>query len=315
MLEAKPQTPLRIGLITVAAAYFLFTLHAVLTVSWVGEWERLNSTAAFVIYVEDIAATAGMAFRFIASLTAFVAVIVYFARKPFREQITKRILQIVLVGEAVYWLGLLPSGVMPIVYFRPTQPPLIALTALLSSDIPCLVESTVIPAVLIMLIVKLRSAKPTKEAIKWTLIAGTAYVFVFWLVNTGVWASTLQQKGTAYLTMYPENLASFILTVFGLLALTFFAVRFTKKSQGAESLKELNLKATGALVTFLGLWFLWNYLTWIFFGRNELWSVWYAWFLGHNLDLWLLTLPFVGLPLMYSQKNEALDDASEGSNV
>jgi hypothetical protein len=309
MLQTKLQTPLKIGLITVAAVYFLFTLHAVLTLSWVGEWERLGSTAAFVIYVEDIAATAGMVFRFIASLTAFAAVIVYFATKAFREETTKRILQVILVGEAVYWLGLLPSGVMPIIYFSPS------LFSLFSSCIPCLVESTAIPAALIMLVVKLRPAKPTEEAIKWALIAGTAYVLVFWLVNTGIWAATLWDKGVTYLTVHTENLVGFLLTVFGLLVLTFFAARFTKKSHGAESLKELNLKAAGALVTFLGLWSLWNYLTWIFFGQNDLWSAWYAWFLGHNLDLWLLTLPLVGLPLMYSRKNEASYDAGESSNV
>ena len=29
------------------------------------------------------------------------------------------------------------------------------------------------------------------------------------------------------------------------------------------------------------------------------WSTWYAWFLGHNLDLWFLSLPLVGLPLIF----------------
>jgi hypothetical protein len=206
------------------------------------------------------------------------------------------------VGEAVYWLGLLPSGVMPIIYFRLGQPAVSALLALISSDIPCLVESTAIPFALLMLALNLRPGKPVKEAIKWAILSGTVYVFVFWLVNTGIWISTLRQKGIAYLTLYPENLAGFVLTVFGLLALTVFAAKFAKRFTGTESLDTLNLRAAGALITFLGLWFLWNYLTWIFFGRNESWSYWYAWFLGHNLDLWLLTIPLVGLPLMYSRK-------------
>ena len=36
------------------------------------------------------------------------------------------------------------------------------------------------------------------------------------------------------------------------------------------------------------MYFLWNYLTWIYFGGDAVWSTWYAWFLGHNLDLWML---------------------------
>ena len=134
MPEDNVKLPLKIGLITVAAAYFLFMLHALLTTSWVGEWERLGAPMGFVIYVEDMAATAGMIFRFVASLIAFATVVVYFARKPLSKEAINRILMVVLVGEAVYWLGLLPSGVMPILYLNPS------LFSLVSSDIPCLIE-------------------------------------------------------------------------------------------------------------------------------------------------------------------------------
>jgi hypothetical protein len=305
MEDSRFYTPLKIGLITVVTAYFLFTLHALLTVSWVGEWESLGETLGFVIYVEDIAATVGMVFRFVASLVAFAAIVVYFAKKSLPEQTTRKILIVVLICEAIYWFGLFPSGIMPIIYLRPLQPLLSALIGVVSSDIPCLVESTFIPAALLLLVVNLRLAKPVKKAIRWALVSGTVYVFVFWLVNTGIWISTLRQKGVGYLTVYPENLASFALTVFGLLSLAVFAAWFTKKSWGVEGLDTLDLRVVGTLITFLGLWFLWNYLTWIFFGRNDLWSLWYAWFLGHNLDLWLLSLPLVGLPLMYSWKRNA----------
>ncbi len=47
------------------------------------------------------------------------------------------------------------------------------------------------------------------------------------------------------------------------------------------------------------MYFLWNYLTWIYFGGDAVWSYWYAWFLGHNLDLWFLSLPLMGLPLLF----------------
>ena len=136
------------------------------------------------------------------------------------------------------------------------------------------------------------------DALKWGLIAGTVYVFVFWLNNTGMWLATLLTKGTEYIGAYPENLLSFVLTIYGLPVLAAFAAYYTGKSiaAGPEAFEKLNPRPIGALIIALGLYFLWNYLTWIFFGG---WSDWYAWFLGHNLDLWMLSLPLVGLPLLF----------------
>ena len=102
------------------------------------------------------------------------------------------------------------------------------------SDFPLLVESIVPPIALFILASKLNPDKPQKNAIKWGLITGTIYIFVFWLTNTTLWLTTLDVKGTGYLTSYPENLISFILTTFGLLALAIYTTYFTKKSIGAE---------------------------------------------------------------------------------
>ncbi len=318
MIDNDFRKPLKVGLFTVVTAYFLFTLHALLTISWVGEWERLPQPLGLVIYVEDVGATAGMIFRFIASLTAFVAVVVYFTGRGLKEQRLRRILMIVLVGEAIYWLGLLPSGMMPIAYFRIRQPLGQALFGLVSSDIPCLVESLAIPASLIVLATKLRSTKTAKEAIKWTLITGTVYIFVFWLVNTGIWILQLQQKTFSDLIAAPEIMVNFVMTVFGLLILALFSARFTLKSSKVESLRDLNQRTVGAIITFLGLWFLCSYLIWIFFGNIDLWNdwmTWYAWFLGHNLDLWILTIPLVGLPLMYQRTSDVTISPTSDSNL
>jgi len=119
-----------------------------------------------------------------------------------------------------------------------------------------------------------------------------------------MWFITLiYEKGNGYLTAYPQNMLSFILTTFGLLALTIYTAYFSKKSSGAKSLQELKLKTIGAIILALGMYFLWNYLTWIFFGGNYIWSDWYAWFLGHNLDLWMLSLPLLGLPLLFTNNS------------
>jgi len=102
---------------------------------------------------------------------------------------------------------------------------------------------------------------------------------------------------------YPYVMIAFLSTIFGLLALTAYSVYATKSLSIPESVQDLNLKPIGAIILGLGLFYLWNYLTWIFFGGDHVWSSWYAWLLGHNMDLWMLSLPLVGLPLLFNSNN------------
>jgi hypothetical protein len=243
---------------------------------------------------------------------AFVAMIFYFAKQNFSKPTGYKILRWILVFEGIYWLALLTTGVTEIQMLLPASGPIHIMSFLhifALNDFPVLVESIVPPIALFIFASKLNPEKPQKNAIKWGLITGTIYIFVFWLTNTTQWLTTLDIKGNGYLTSYPENLLSFVLTTFGLLALAIYTAYFAKKSVGKETLQELKLKTIGAIILAFGMYFLWNYLTWIFFGGNYLWSNWYAWFLGHNLDLWLLSLPLLGLPLLFA------DDLREKTNT
>jgi hypothetical protein len=172
----------------------------------------------------------------------------------------------------------------------------------IETGIPCLMESIVIPVVLVKLFFELNPKKPASGAIKWGLISGTAYVFVFWLNNTCNWIAAIMEKGMDYVLFYPANLLSFALTSVGLLALTVAAAYVSKKSIGTESLNKLNLRRIGALVIALGLYFDAIYLLFVFFGTVGGWGTWYAWFLGHNADLWVLSLPLVGVPLLFERQ-------------
>ncbi len=309
MTEEKFYTPLKIGLFIVVLSYFLFTLHATFTLSWVGEWNRLGGPGHFLstIYYEDISAFATLLFRFAASIIAIAAVIFYFAKKNISKHAVHRILQVVLIFEAIYWLGLVTTSYFEVqgLFFSRSfshLPLMSILNSLGTNVLPSLIESIAIPIVLFILAYKLNPNKPLKEAIQWGAISGTIIIFVFWLTNTSLWIEAVDQKGTTYLTAHPQNLLSYIITAFGLLALGIYAAAFTVKSRKAQSLGELDLKVVGGILLALGMYFLWNYLTWIFFGGNYVWSYWYAWFLGHNMDLWMLSLPLLAIPLLFSDR-------------
>ena len=309
MTKPSFYSPLKIGFLIVAVAYFLFTFHAMFTLSWIGEWESFSGSLRLIILAEDISAAIGIGFRLAASTIALWGVILYFIRKGLPTPRIKTLIRLVLFGEAIYWLGLLTTAVLTLTstfgftIWRANGhiSTLPTFVSLLIYEIPLLIESIVIPAVLFKLSHELKPTQPAKGAIKWALIAGTIYVLVFWVTSTAIWISTVLRQGIQYLTTYPENLLSFTLTSFGMLALAIYTAHFAKKSLGAENVKELDTKTIGTIVTVLGLFYLWNYLSWVYFGKPETWSYWYLWFLG-NLNLWLLSIPTVGLPLLFHHR-------------
>jgi len=294
MTENKTVSPLKVGLLIVVASYFLFTLHAMFTLQWLGEW-NIGGHFNFGVFITDIAALPGLMARFIGSLIAFGAVVLVIKKGQLQSS-TYKLLKIVLVLEALYWLSLVPSGIWGIL---PSARGF-NLSFLLSTGLPCLVASITIPVSLFALVRNLGLNKPQKAAIKWSLIAGIFYVLAFWLNNSGMWLVMVIQKGFGYVLSTPQYLVSFSATLVGLLALTIYTAYLTKKSMGIEQVQNLRIGSIGAILTALGVYYLWNYLTWIFFGG---WNQWYAWILGHNLDLWLLSLPLVGLPLLFYKKS------------
>ncbi|MFH1329026.1 MAG: hypothetical protein ABIH76_09355 [Candidatus Bathyarchaeota archaeon] len=299
MVEQKFYTPLKIGLLTVTVAYFLFNLHTMLTLEWIGEWARTPGVFNTIQLIEDINATIGNSFRMVGSVIAIVALIIYFVKKSFSKNKSYLIARVVLVFEAIYWFGLLASGASGVFrVFTSSR----SLTYSLGYVLPAVLEATIVPITLIIFAYKLSPNKPMKNSIKWGLISGTVLVFVYWLLNTGIWILVLPVKGTEYLT-YPYVMVAFISTALGLLALTVYSVYATKTLSRTESLQDLNLKPIGVIILGLGLFYLWNYLTWIFFGGDHVWSSWYAWLLGHNMDLWMLSLPLVGLPLLFNTRS------------
>ncbi|MCL2358432.1 hypothetical protein [Candidatus Bathycorpusculum sp.] len=305
----KSFSALKAGLFTVAVAYFLFTLHSLFTLEWIGEWERFGSgSLSTIILIQDISGVVGILARFIAGIIALTVAILYFCKRLPSTQRLHKALRWILVLEATYWFALIPTAItlayIAAVFYRT---PMGLLSNLAWTTIPAFVESIVLPSALVIFAKKLDYKKPAVNAIKWAWISGISLIVVFWLTNMGSWMLTVGTKGFSYLIGYPQNLFSFLITVGGLIALALYTLYFTKKRGLALTWQTLNLRGVGVIITLLGLYFLWNYLNWIFFGGNYIWSDWYAWSLGHNLDLWMLTLPLVGIPLMlYRPSKESI---------
>jgi hypothetical protein len=275
------------------------------TLSWIGEWDRLpggGSSFGMVILVEDISATIGLIFRFAASILAFAAIVYYFAKKGMAKPTAYKVLRWVLVFEGIYWLGLIATAVYTIlgVGFGLSGNPTTfeILNYVFLSIIPTVVEAVVLPAVLFILAYKLNPNRLQTGPIKWALISGTVMVAVFWLINTSIWVGVVDRKGLEYLSAYPENLVSFVVTAIGMAALTIYMAYFAKKNSRTSTLQELPIGPVGVIILALGIFFLWNYFSWVIFAGNT-WNSWYAWFLGHNMDLWMLSLPLLGLPLLF----------------
>ncbi|MCW3995111.1 MAG: hypothetical protein NWE98_03035 [Candidatus Bathyarchaeota archaeon] len=306
MPELKQSCALKVGLLIVAVAYFLFNLHSLFTLEWIGEWNRIGGSFSFAVFLQDIANLVGIIARFIGGILAIGVVPYYLFKGSAVTQKAYKIIKGVLVLEAVYWLSLAPVA-GEYVYFLISGLARYSAVGVLNNlawtTIPAIVESIMPPIALLMLAIRLNPDKPNNYAIKWALIVGASYVFTFWLTNNAAWMLAITGrtgKGIEYLTNYPHHMLSFLSTLFGLLALSVYAMYYANKYHKAQTLEELDMRGVGIIITGLGLYFLWNYLSWIFFGL--VWSNWYAWFLGHNLDLWMLSLPLVGLPLLFLPK-------------
>jgi hypothetical protein len=303
MNQIRANRPLVTGLFLVALTWFLFTGYEFLKSAFnIGRF-------TFWISLTDTAGTFGLGFRTMAALIAIFTISFYIAKKELSKPELLMSVRWVLLGEAICFLALSPCIVWYLTFATQVEMSIFGLGSLIESALPVVVESIAIPIVLAKLFFELNPNKPLKGAIKWGLIVGTVYIFVFWLDNTCNWIDTIRLKGTEYVTAYPDHILSFGLTSIGLLALTLYATYFSKKSIGIDSLEKLDWRKVGGIVTALGLYFLVVYVMWLFFGTDAKWSGWYAWFLGHNMELWVMSLPLVGLPLLFTRKTKQKDTA------
>lgn len=294
MSKTNVNRSLQIGFLVVTLVWFFFNAFNFLK----GGFNIFKDY--FWIALTDTAGMFGLGFRTMAALVAVITVLFVIFRKDFSKAEMLMSVRWIILGETVYMISLFL--VIPWFISFSTGGAIIPPGSFVDTFLPVLIESVIIPIFLVKLFLELNPNKSGNGAIKWGLITGTFYVFLFWFNNAGNWISVVLEEGIEYVTVYPDHVLSFGFTTIGLLALTFYSVYFTINSYRTDSLEDLDLGKVGGIVTVLGLYFLVVYVMWLIFGTDAKWSAWYAWFLGHNMDLWILSLPLIGLPLLF-QKN------------
>ena len=291
----KENSQLKIGFLILTVTWLLFTAYHFLR----GAFNIYRDY--FWISLTDTSGALGMSFRTMAALIAVITVLFFILKKDLTKPELFMSIRWILLGEIVCFLSLIPVVIWGLSVVVGTETITFGLGNFVESTLPVMIEAIGIPIVLTKLFLELNPNKPVKGAIKWGLISGVYYVFVLWINNTGNWMGAITRNGIEYVTSYPEHMLSFGLTSIGLLALALYGVSIIKKSWCVKSLDELDLNKIGVLITGVGLYFIINYAIWLFLGTDAKWSTWYAWFLGHNVELWMMSLPLVGVPLLFKK--------------
>ncbi len=229
MSNAKFDWPLRIGLLLAALSWFSYVFYDFN----IGIFSR---HITWPTIIEDLPGAWGLGFRTAATAIVVLTALFYIAKRDLSRPEVMMALRCAVIFEAAYFASFLAAGLN--VY----KQNFFTLPRILDQALPCIVQSILIPIILIKLFLELNPNKPARRALKWALTYATAFLFVFWLNNTGYWVGAIVVKGVDYIGLYPVNLFSFIVTVVGLLLLTLYAAYFSKKSLKAEVLKKLDLK-------------------------------------------------------------------------
>jgi hypothetical protein len=285
--NSKFDLPLRVGLLLATLSWFSYVFYDFN----IGIFSR---HITFPTIIEDLPGVWGRGFRMAAATIALLTVVFFVIRREFSRLEAMNAFRFVVLFEAVYFASFLGGAlnVWKRVYFTVPR--------ILEQGLPCFVQGILLPAVLTKLFFELNPNKPKRGAVKWALIYVSAFLFVFWLNNTGYWVGTVLVKGANYITQYPINLLSFAVTIVGLLVLFLYVADFSSKWLRIGTLEKLDFRKIGAVVTLLGTYPLFILLLWLFFGSVGGWGTWYAWFLGHGYMTFIaLPIPFISLPLLF----------------
>ena len=259
--------------------------------------------------------------RVIAGSFAAYSSYLFWKKKDMAFPLIKNAVSRTLLFEAAHFFSLSLSVIASFVYFFSSEPLYYfdhtpGLIYVLVAGIPLLLMILIVSPTLLNLRRKINRSVGNPEIVKWTCITGVVYLFVvFWINYSMSWAGVLvpytraqQQFGLEFL-LAPFNFISFVVTVFGLLLIAIFGLKFTLPAIQKKSI-QLNLKRISTVIIALGGYFMFNVLFYYLTGGYETNpSVWYE-VIGplHNPYFWCLSFLFLGIAMMVhfrTKKNES----------
>jgi len=293
LLAVRSLFPIKIGLFFVVTVWFCFLFY---------RFSGILLSGVEVPFT-DLPATIGLGFRVFASGIVLIITVFYLFKQNFSLINFLSYLRLAILFEVIYWLSFLPSGIWGFSYSTIQYSPEFFI---LNTGLPCTIQSIMIPFALMILITKMTPQYFEKKFIKWSLIAVSIYLFVFWFNYTTQWWSEIFVSGTELILQSNLYTLQFILTVCGLLCLFLYSLIFVKNSLQICSIKKLDLKTLGLIITLFGIYFDLLLIMWLLFPVSDgVLTVWPVYSIEYNPDLWLASIPIFGVPLIFikSKKN------------
>jgi hypothetical protein len=327
----KYASSLRFWILVVVSAYFAYALYfavfglqfsiGLISDHYVYNLVSKNPWWWFALYYgsEGIFDSVACVLRVVAGVFAFYAAFLFWRKKDNAIPTIRKPVSMALLLEAGFFLSLIPSIIAAfaynstsesLYYFDHTP----GLLLLYGTAIPLLAIVLVVPPLLLKLRATIKSESQKEKIVKWSWLTGVAYLFVvFWFNYSMLWADTMiaypvpqMQYGINFL-LEPANFASFVLSVFGLLAIALIALVSALPAMKKQPTK-LNLAWMGIVLTALGSFFLFSVLYYYATGGYAAHpSVWYE-VIGplHNPNLWALAFIFLGPSIIaYSRTKKA----------
>jgi len=266
---------------------------------------------------EGVAGSVAIILRAIAAIFALYSALLYWRKGDNAFPVLRRKVGIALFLEAGFFLALIPSIIAAFAYNSTTEylfyfdhtPELILLYG---TAIPCLAIVLVVPPLLLKLRKTILYSFSSQDIVKWVSLTAVAYLFVvFWFNYSMLWAANLipyprsgQEYGLEFL-FQPTNLASFLVTVGGLMVIASAALILVLPAIKMQPAK-LNIGGIGAVMTAFGSYFVFNTLFYYLTGGYETHpSVWYE-VIGplHNPNLWCISFAFLGIAIIVQSRTK-----------
>lgn len=264
-----------------------------------------------IFYATEVTPSLGILFRWIASLFALYPAVILIRRPSDFASASRKAVRNALFFEGANYLTLIPAVISGFTYpfvgdlwYYGSTP---GIVVFLLNGLATLSMVAIIPFSVFKLRSKIVHGVQEGGIIRWACLTGAAYLFVFWFTYTLSWISSLvpwsarAQPGLEIL-LNPLDLASFILTVFFLLAVMLYG--WAALLPAAKKQTPPNMGGVGITMVGLGIYYGLILVIYALFGGYYAHPTVWMEILGpnHNPDMWCVSLIPLGLYLTIRSK-------------